>query len=246
MQYATEFMSEKGFIPMLPPMLVKEDAMYGTGFFPADKNEIYKVNADEDDLYLVGTAEVPLASYHSKETVDVAKEPLKYFGYSTCFRREAGTYGKDTAGIIRGHQFDKVEMFVFCNEDYSWEAHEKMLAISEEFWQSLKIPYQVLNMCTGDIGAPNAKKYDIEGWFPGQEQYRELASCSNDTDFQARRLGIKYKDGKDSKLVHTLNNTVCAMGRTMIAIMENFQQEDGTIEVPKVLQKYMGDKKKIG
>ncbi|MBU2575919.1 serine--tRNA ligase, partial [Patescibacteria group bacterium] len=236
-QYAANFMRNKGFIPMLPPMLVREQAMFGTGFFPAEKNEIYKVNTEDDDLYLVGTAEVPLASYHADDVIDVADEPLKYFGFSSCFRREAGTYGKDMKGILRGHQFDKIEMFVFCNEDLSWDMHEQMLAIAEEFWQTLKIPYQVLNMCSGDIGSPNAKKYDIEGWFPGQNKYRELASCSNDTDFQARRLNIKYKDkeGK-SKLVHTLNNTVCALGRTMIAIMENYQKKDGSIEIPKVLR----------
>jgi len=245
MQYAATFMRDKGFTPMLPPMLVREPAMFGTGFFPADKNEIYKVNADEDDLYLIGTAEVPLASYHSDETIDIMKEPLKYFAFSSCFRREAGTYGKDTTGIIRGHQFDKIEMFVFCNQEQSWEMHEDMLAISEEFWQSLKIPYHVLLMCSGDIGAPNAKKYDIEGWFPAQNTYRELASCSHDTDFQSRRLNIKYKDGDQSKFVHTLNNTVCAMGRTMIAIMENYQQKDGSIEIPKVLRGYMGGQKKI-
>ncbi|MDZ4221500.1 MAG: serine--tRNA ligase [Patescibacteria group bacterium] len=243
-QYSAHFMREKGFTPMLPPMLVREAAMFGTGFFPADKNEIYKVNADEDDLYLVGTAEVPLASYHADEVLDLS-EPKKYFGFSSCFRREAGTYGKDTTGIIRGHQFDKVEMFVFCAEDQSWDMHEEMLAISEEFWQSLKIPYHVLNMCSGDIGAPNAKKYDIEGWFPAQNTYRELASCSNDTDFQARRLGIKYKDGDASKFAHTLNNTVCALGRTMVAIMENYQQKDGSIEIPKVLRDYMAGQKKI-
>ncbi|MEK7188985.1 MAG: serine--tRNA ligase [Patescibacteria group bacterium] len=244
-QYAANFMRGKGFTPMLPPMLVREAAMFGTGFFPADKNEVYKVNADEDDLYLIGTAEVPLASYHAGEVIDVS-EPKKYFGFSSCFRREAGTYGKDMSGIIRGHQFDKVEMFVFCREEDSWDMHEEMLAISEKFWQSLKIPYHVLNMCSGDIGAPNAKKYDIEGWFPAQEQYRELASCSNDTDFQSRRLSIKYKDGNESKYVHTLNNTVCALGRTMIAIMENYQQKDGSIEIPKVLRDYMGGQKKIG
>ena len=244
-QYAANFMRGKGFTPMLPPMLVREAAMFGTGFFPADKNEVYKVNADEDDLYLIGTAEVPLASYHAGEVIDVS-EPKKYFGFSSCFRREAGTYGKDMSGIIRGHQFDKVEMFVFCREEDSWDMHEEMLAISEKFWQSLKIPYHVLNMCSGDIGAPNAKKYDIEGWFPGQNAYRELASCSNDTDFQSRRLSIKYKDGNESKFVHTLNNTVCAMGRTMIAIMENYQQKDGSIEIPKVLRDYMGGQKKIG
>ncbi len=245
-QYAMHFMMQKGFVPMLPPMLVRERAMFGTGFFPAEKNEIYQVNADDDQLYLIGTAEVPLASYHADETVDLSKGPLKYFGYSSCFRREAGTYGKDTSGIIRGHQFDKVEMFVFATEKDTWDMHEEMRAISESFWQSLNIPYQILNMCSGDIGSPNAKKYDLEGWFPGQNQYRELASCSNDTEYQSRRLNIKYRDGAGkSQYVHTLNNTVCALGRTMIAIMENYQQADGSITVPDVLQQWMGGQKSI-
>ncbi|KKW34289.1 MAG: Serine-tRNA ligase [Candidatus Giovannonibacteria bacterium GW2011_GWA2_53_7] len=245
-QYAAQFMRDKGFIPMLVPILVRERAMFGTGFFPADENEIYQVNSEEEKMYLIGTSEVPLASYHMDEVLDVADEPLKYFGFSTCFRREAGAAGKDMRGIIRGHQFDKLEMLVFCNETDSWSIHEEMLKIAEKFWQSLKIPYQVLNMCTGDIGAPNAKKYDIEGWLPGQGKYREVASCSNDTDFQARRLGIKYagKDG-NKKFVHTLNNTVCALGRTMVAIMENYQQPDGSIEIPKVLRVWMGGRSKI-
>lgn len=245
-QYAAQFMSARGFTPMLPPMLVRERAMYGTGFFPADKSEIYKVNESEDELYLIGTAEVPLASYHADETLDVVEKPLKYFGFSSCFRREAGAAGKDMKGIIRGHQFDKIEMFVFSNEEDTWKMHEEMIAISEEFWQSLGIPYQVLNMCTGDIGAPNAKKYDIEGWLPGQGKYREINSCSNDTDFQARRLNIKYVD-KDGarKFVHTLNNTVCALGRALVMIMENYQQADGSILVPKVLVPLFG-KEKIG
>lgn len=245
-QYTAQFMQEKGFIPMLPPMLVRERAMFGTGFFPADENEIYRVNDEEGKMYLIGTAEVPLASYHADEVIDVNSAPLKYFGFSSCFRREAGTYGKDMKGILRGHQFDKMEMFIFCAEDDSWNMHEYLLGVAEEFWQSLKIPYQVLNMCSGDIGAPNAKKYDIEGWLPGQNKYREVASCSNDTDFQARRLNIKYldKDG-NKKFVHTLNNTVCALGRAMIMIMENYQQADGTIKIPKPLVKLFG-KDKIG
>lgn len=245
-QYAATFMRDKGFTPMLPPMLVRERAMFGTGFFPADANEIYQVNDEEDKMYLIGTAEVPLASYHADEVIDVAKEPMKYFGFSSCFRREAGTYGKDVKGILRGHQFDKIEMFIFANEEDTWKMHEYMLSIAEEFWQSLGIPYQVMLMCSGDIGAPNAKKYDIEGWLPGQNRYREVASCSNDTDFQARRLNIKYvdKDG-NKKFVHTLNNTVCALGRTMIMIMENYQQADGSIKTPEVLKKYFG-KDKIG
>lgn len=240
-QYAANFMRERGFTPILPPMLVKEQAMFGTGFFPADKNEIYRVNPDDDNLYLIGTAEVPLAAYHADEVIAVADKPLNYFGFSSCFRREAGAAGKDMRGILRGHQFDKIEMFVFCGEEQSWKMHEYMLGVAEEFWQSLGIAYQVLNMCSGDIGAPNAKKYDIEGWLPGQGRYRELSSCSHDTDFQARRLNIKYidKDGR-KKFVHTLNNTVCALGRTMVMIMENYQQADGSIKIPEALVKWFG------
>lgn len=241
MQYAFRFYLAKGFEPMIVPMLVREKAMYGTGFFPADENEIYKVNADDDNLYLVGTAEVPLAAYHMDEVLDLSAGPKKYLGYSSCFRREAGTYGKDMRGIVRGHQFNKIEMFIFCRPEESWQLHEYLLKCAEEFLQSLNLHYQVLNMCTGDIGAPNAKKYDIETWMPGQARYRETNSCSNDTDFQARRLNCKFtdKDGK-KKLVHTLNNTACADLRMLIAILENYQQADGSVKVPKVLQEYVG------
>ncbi len=246
MQYAFEFYGKKGFEPMIVPMLVREEAMFGTGFFPAEKNEIYNVNADEDNLYLVGTAEVPLAAYHLNEVLDLKDGAKKYLGYSSCFRREAGTYGKDTKGILRGHQFNKIEMFVFCRPEESWELHEHLLKCAEEFMQSLNLHYQVLNMCTGDIGAPNAKKYDIECWMPGQEKYRETHSCSNDTDFQARRLNCKFtnKDGK-KEFVHTLNNTACADLRILIAILENYQQKNGTVIVPEVLRKWVG-KEKIG
>ncbi|MCK4592144.1 serine--tRNA ligase [Candidatus Parcubacteria bacterium] len=241
MQYALEFYSNKGFEPMIVPMLVREPAMYGTGFFPAEKNEIYNVNADEDNLFLVGTAEVPLAAYHMNEVLDLENGPKKYMGYSSCFRREAGTYGKDIKGILRGHQFNKIEMFIFCKPEESWNLHEELLKYAEEFLQSLNLHYQVLNMCTGDIGAPNAKKYDIETWIPGQNKYRETHSCSNDTDFQARRLNCKFtdKDGK-KKFVHTLNNTGCADLRVLIAILENYQQKNGTIIVPEVLRKWIG------
>jgi len=241
MQYAFEFYGDKGFEPMIVPMLVREQAMYGTGFFPAEKNEIYNVNADEDNLYLVGTAEVPLAAYHLNEVLDLKDGAKKYLGYSSCFRREAGTYGKDMKGILRGHQFNKIEMFVFCNPEESWELHEYLLKCAEEFMQSLNLHYQVLNMCTGDIGAPNAKKYDIECWMPGQEKYRETHSCSNDTDFQARRLNCKFmnKNGK-KEFVHTLNNTACADLRILIAILENYQQKNGTVIVPEVLRKWVG------
>ena len=246
MQYAFEFYSKKGFELMIVPMLVREEAMFGTGFFPAEKNEVYNVNAGEDNLYLVGTAEVPLAAYHLNEVLDLKDGAKKYLGYSSCFRREAGTYGKDMKGILRGHQFNKIEMFVFCRPEESWELHEYLLKCAEEFMQSLNLHYQVLNMCTGDIGAPNAKKYDIECWMPGQEKYRETHSCSNDTDFQARRLNCKFtnKDGK-KKFVHTLNNTACADLRILIAILENYQQKNGAVIVPEVLRKWAG-KERIG
>ncbi|MEK7122702.1 MAG: serine--tRNA ligase [Patescibacteria group bacterium] len=241
MHYAIYFYAAKGFDPMTVPMLVREEAMVGTGFFPADKNEIYTVNPDEDHLYLVGTAEVALAAYHMDELVDLSKGPLRYAGYSSCFRREAGTYGKDLHGIIRGHQFNKVEMFIFCKPEDSWLEHEFLLQCSEDFLQSLGLHYHVVNMCTGDIGAPNAKKYDIETWMPGQQAYRETNSCSNDTDFQARRLRCTFRgdDGK-RQFVHTLNNTGCADLRTMIAIIENYQQKDGSVIIPPVLRSYCG------
>jgi len=251
--YALNFLKKKGFTPMLPPMIVRERAMYGTGFFPADENEIYRLANPEFDQkeskspnqYLIGTAEVPLAAYHADEVIDV-KNPLKYCGFSSCFRREAGAYGKDLKGILRGHQFDKIEMFIFCSKEDSWDMHEYLQAVSEEFWQSLQIPYQVVLMCAGDIGAPNAKKYDIEAWMPGQGRYRELGSCSNDTDFQARRLNIKYKDENNKKqYVHTSNNTLCALGRTMIAIMENYQTQEGSVLIPEALKPYMFGIKEI-
>ncbi len=246
MQYAFEFYANKGFEPMIVPMIVREQAMYGTGFFPADKNEIYSVNADDDNLFLVGTAEVSLAAYHMNEVLNLEKGSKKYMGHSSCFRREAGTYGKDTKGILRGHQFNKIEMFIFCKPEESWNLYEDLLKCAEEFMQSLGLHYQVLNMCTSDIGAPNAKKYDIETWMPGQNKYRETNSCSNDTDFQARRLNCKFtdKNGK-KKFVHTLNNTGCADLRVLIAILENYQQKDGTVIVPEVLRKWMG-KRRIG
>lgn len=241
MHYAFDFYTSKGFLPMMVPMLVKEEAMIGTGFFPAEKNEVYTVNPNEDNVFLVGTAEVALASYHMDECIDVSRGPLRYVGFSSCFRREAGTYGKDLHGIIRGHQFNKVEMFIFCQPEDSWKEHEFLLACSEEFLQSLGLHYQVVNMCTGDIGAPNAKKYDIETWMPGQEMYRETNSCSNDTDFQARRLRCTYRTAQGGReFVHTLNNTGCADLRTMVALIETYQQEDGSVRIPPVLHPYCG------
>jgi len=238
-QYVLNILKLKGFIPIIPPVLVKERAMYGTGFFPAERTQYYKTELD--DLYLVGTAEVPLCSYHADETLDVKDLPLKYCGFSTCFRREAGSYGKDMGGMFRVHQFDKIEMFIFSHPEKSWDDYEFLRETLEEIFRGLNIHYRILNMCTGDIGSPNAKKYDLEAWLPGQNNYRELASCSHDTDFQSRRLNIKYKDENGKKgLVHTMNSTACAIGRTLIAIYENYQDKYGNINIPEVLIPYMG------
>lgn len=239
LQYVSKKLYEKGFCPMIPPFMVKEQAMYGTGFFPAEKNEIYNVNPDEDNLFLIGTSEVPLVSYHMDEIIDVT-QPKRYFGLSPCFRREAGTYGKDTKGIIRGHQFDKLEMVIFCKPEDSWKEHDLILAIEEEILTELGFHYQVLNVCSGDLGFPAAKKYDTEVWLPGQKRYRELTSSSNTTDYQARRLNIRHRDAQGkNQLVHTLNGTACALGRTLVAIMENYQTREGYITIPTILQPYM-------
>ena len=236
--YVLKILYSKGFVPVIPPVLVKERAMYGTGFLPAEKNQYYKI--ESDDLYLIGTAEVPLCSYHADDILDAKTLPLKYCGFSTCFRREAGSYGKDMGGMFRVHQFDKIEMFIFSNPENSWDDYEFLRDTLEEIFRGLGLHYRILNMCTGDIGSPNAKKYDLEAWLPGQEAYRELASCSNDTDYQARRLNIKYKDNDNNKgFVHTMNSTACAIGRTLIAIYENYQDSKGNIRIPEVLLPYM-------
>lgn len=238
-RYLEDKLTKLGYQPMIPPVMVKEKAMFGSGFFPAEKGEYYKT--EEDGLYLVGTAEVPLASYHSNEILDKDALPLRYMGYSSCFRREAGSYGKDTKGILRVHQFDKIEMFIYADQESSWQVYEEELAkISEEILQDLKLPYQKVLMCGGDIGMPNAKKYDFEAWIPSQNKYREMMSCSHDTDFQARRLNIRYKDQNgESKYVHTMNNTALAIGRTLIAILENNQNKDGSVTIPQVLRDYV-------
>lgn len=245
-QFVLNKLIQKGFSPVIPPTLVKEQAMIATGFFPADRQQIYHVNPEEDDLYLVGTSEVPLCMLHADEIIDIEKLPLRYCAFSTCYRREAGTYGKDMHGIIRVHQFDKIEMFSFCHPDNSEQEHQFILSIEEEIMQDLKLHYQVLNICGGDLGAPAAQKFDIETWIPSQNKFRELTSCSNCTDFQARRAKIRFKDGKEKQLVHTLNGTAVAVGRMLIAIMENYQQRDGKIYIPEVLQGYMGGKDQIG
>ncbi len=234
-QFALQKLMTKGFRPVVPPVLVRDEAMFGTGFFPTDMQQVYRLEADA--LNLVGTSEVPLAALHMDEILNEADLPVRYVGYSSCFRREAGAAGKDTRGIFRVHQFDKVEMFSFCHPDRSLEEHDFMRGVEEEVLQDLGLPYRAVNIAAGDLGASAAKKYDLEAWIPTQERYREVTSCSNCTDYQARRLRCRAK-GKEGGpyLVHTLNGTVVAVGRTIIAIMENYQTADGLIEVPAVLR----------
>lgn len=245
-QFAMAKLTAKGFSPILPPNLVKEHAMMATGYFPADRQQIYHVNPEEDNLFLAGTSEVPLCMLHANDIIPAEKLPLRYCGFSTCYRREAGTYGKDMHGIIRVHQFDKIEMFSFCHPEKSEEELQMILSIEEEIMNDLFLHHQVVEICGGDMGAPAAKKYDIETWLPSQNKFRELTSCSNCTDFQARRAKIRFREGKDKQLIHTLNGTAIAIGRMLIAIMENYQQENGSIAVPDVLRNYMGGLKTIG
>ncbi len=237
-QYALQKLASKGFRPVIVPVLVRDEAMYGTGFFPTDMQQVYRIEAD--GLNLVGTAEVPLAALHMDEILEEADLPLRYVGYSSCFRREAGAAGKDTRGMFRVHQFDKVEMFSFCPPDKSAEEHDFMRSIEEEILQELELPYRAVNIAAGDLGASAAKKYDLEVWLPSQGRYREVTSCSNCTDYQARRLKVRAKGEKGGPyLLHTLNGTVVAIGRTIIAIMENYQTAEGYIEVPAVLRPFL-------
>ncbi len=225
-----------GHEPVIPPVLVREEALYGTGFLPDTEQQIYHLPAD--DLYLVGTSEVALASLHSGEILDAGTLPVRYAGFSPCFRREAGSAGKDTRGIFRVHQFDKVEMFSFVEPAMSGEEHERLLAIEEEILGELEIPYRVVNIAVDDLGASATKKFDCEAWLPGQGRYRELTSCSNTTDFQARRLDIRMRRAEPKakpETLHTLNGTAVAVGRTIIALLENGQQDDGTIALPSCL-----------
>ncbi|MGH2681017.1 MAG: serine--tRNA ligase [Actinomycetota bacterium] len=241
MRHAMDTVVGHGFSPMIPPVLVREEAMYGTGFLPTDEVNIYVTR--DDELYLVGTSEVPLAAFHLGEILDESDLPLRYAGYSTCFRREAGSYGKDLGGMFRVHQFDKVEMFVFCTPETSWDEHERILAIEEEIIGALDIPYRVVNIAAGDLGGAAAKKYDIEAWLPGQGRYREVTSCSNTTDYQARRMQTRVRRGDGAvEVLHTLNGTATAMARTLIAILENHQRADGTIELPVVLHPHLPER----
>ncbi len=227
---ALDHLHAHGFTPVIPPVLVREEAMYGTGFFPTERVNIYGI--ESDGLYLTGTSEVALAALHMGEILDGDALPLRYTGFSTCFRRESGAAGRDTRGMFRVHQFNKVEMFVYMAPEGSWDEHDRMLALEEEFLQRLGLPYRVMNIAAGDLGASAAKKYDIEAWFPSQERYREVTSCSNTTDFQARRLGIRYRGERGVEPVHTLNGTMVT-DRAALAILENFQGE-----VPDALLPY--------
>ena len=229
-QFALDHLARAGFTPVIPPVLVREEAMYGTGFLPTDRTNIYALEAD--GLFLTGTSEVALASLHMGEILERDELPLRYTGFSTCFRRESGAAGKDTRGMFRVHQFNKVEMFVFVEPETSWDEHERMLDLEEQFLQALGLPYRVVNVAAGDLGASAAKKYDIEAWFPFQERYREVTSCSNTTDYQSRRLGIRYRAAHGLENPHTLNGTMVT-DRALLSILENFQGD-----VPEVLTRY--------
>jgi seryl-tRNA synthetase len=237
-RFAIDLVRGEGHEPVVPPVLVREGALEGTGMFPGDRDQIYEVPRDE--LFLTGTSEVALASLHAGEILDAAQLPLRYCAFSTCFRREAGAAGRDTRGIFRVHQFDKVEMFSFVEPGASQDEHERLLAIEERILGELEIPYRVVNVAVGDLGAPAAKKYDCEAWIPSQGRFRELTSCSNTTDYQARRLGARYRaeEGAPPQSVHTLNGTACAVGRTIIALIENRQESDGGFTLPKTLHQY--------
>ena len=234
-RFAVGLVGERGFTPVVPPVLVREEPLYGTGFFPGEREMIYEVERDE--LFLVGTSEVALAALHADEILDGADLPIRYAGISTCFRREAGAAGKDTRGIFRVHQFDKVEMFSFVEPSKAKDEHERLLATEEQILGELEIPYRVVDIPVGDLGAPAARKFDCEAWIPSQQRYRELTSTSNTTDYQARRLGCRYRsaEGAAPEHVHTLNGTAVAVGRTLIAIIENRQDEDGSISIPQAL-----------
>jgi seryl-tRNA synthetase len=237
-QFAIQKLVRQGFTPVVPPVLVREEPLFWTGFLPTDRAQIYEISGD--DLFLVGTSEVSLAALHADEIVGEQDLPLRYAGFSTCFRREAGAAGKDTRGIFRVHQFDKVEMFSFVHPETSGEEHERLLGIQEQLLQELGIPYRVVNIAAGDLGASAAKKYDCEAWLPGQGRYREVTSCSNTTDYQARRLRCRFRsaEGGSPQPVHTLNGTAVAVGRMLVALMENFQRGDGSVEMPKALHAF--------
>jgi seryl-tRNA synthetase len=237
-QWVTSKLVGEGFTPVVPPVLVREEAMEQAGFFPTDRSQVYEV--DEGELFLVGTSEVPLSALHRDQILPADGLPRRYLGISSCFRREAGTYGKDTRGIFRVHQFDKVEMFSYADPAASWDEHDALLAIEESIVGGLGLPYRVVNIAAGDLGAAAAKKYDVEVWLPSEGAYRELTSCSNYLDFSARRLATRMKGESGNQLVHTLNGTECAIGRTLVFLFEHYQRADGGFTVPEVLRPYTG------
>ncbi len=238
-QWTLNKLMDRGFTPAVVPVLVREDMLVEAGFFPTDRSQVYEL--EKDELFLVGTSEVGLAGLHRGERLDLDEMPARYAGYSSCFRREAGTYGKDTQGLFRVHQFDKVEMFSYSHPDNSWAELENLREIEEEIFVDLDLPYRVITVAAGDLGPAAAKKYDIEVWLGSEQRYRELTSCSNYTDYSARRMGTRVKTENGSELVHTLNGTACAIGRTLLAIFENHQNSDGSITVPEVLRPYCGN-----
>lgn len=237
-QWVLDILDEQGFVPVVTPVLVREEMMVDAGFFPTDRSQVYEV--PEDGLFLIGTAEVGLAGLHRGERLDESELPLRYAGYSSCFRREAGTYGKDTRGIFRVHQFDKVEMFTYAHPNRSWDELDVIRSIQERVVGGLGLPYRVITVAAGDLGAPAAKKFDIEAWLPSEQRYREVTSCSNYTDYSARRMGTRMKGEAGSTFLHTLNGTACAIGRTLVHLFENHQQDDGSVAVPEPLRAYLG------
>jgi seryl-tRNA synthetase len=237
-QWVMSRLVAEGFTPVIPPVLVRESAMEEAGFFPTDRNQVYDVDGGE--LFLVGTSEVPLSGLRRRETLEADALPERYGGFSTCFRREAGTYGKDTRGIFRVHQFDKLEMFSYAHPDRSWEEMDALLAVEESIVGGLGLPYRVVDVAAGDLGPAAARKFDIEAWLPSEQRYRELTSCSNYLDYSARRLGTRVRDDGRTSLVHTLNGTACAVGRTSLFLFEHYQQPDGSFVVPDVLRPYVG------
>lgn len=237
--FAMELLAKEGFTPVIPPVLIKKEMMGGMGYLEHGGEEDMYV-LEKDNLVLVATSEQSIGPMHAQETLSAKDLPKRYMGFSPCFRREAGSYGKDTRGILRVHQFDKVEMFSFTKVADSDKEHEFLLEMEEKIFQALKIPYEISKMCSGDLGAPASRKYDINAWMPGQDKYREVTSTSNTNDFQSRRLGIKYQEKGKTEYVHMLNGTAIAIGRTIIAILENYQQKDGSVQVPEVLKKWMG------
>ena len=243
--FALDFLSDKGYILTQPPYMIRRSAIEGSVILEDFEQVIYKIN--EEDLYMIGTSEHALASMHMNEILNGKQLPIKYAGISPCFRKEAGAHGKDMKGIFRVHQFEKVEQFIYSRPEDSEKEHEKMLTITEEFYNIIGIPYRTVVLCSADLGKISAKTYDIEAWMPGQSAYREIVSCSNCTDYQARRLGIRFKDktNEETRLVHTLNSTLVATERTMVSILENYQTSNGEVEIPDTLRKYMGDMKKI-